>query len=415
MAFAEFVHHPTNLLVLAAKSLDFATKLSDDLAARDRPTVGMRAARRGMRITPIRRGGMLAIEPLDLLTDLLGLFVEPGGVEVLHGRMEMFDPRLQFGRARTIPIARCGQTSVQFVKLPFHLLGRIVATGLSQFVEFTFHLSEPLFALTTFSFAAFGTFAITWTSQTFVKLPHLLLHLFSLFVFAGPTKLGHLSCNFRKTLHDLQAFGIPSCGHRFHAFELSVDLRELSIQFGHATLNVRTMLVHFTFKILSMLGQFGANITNPLEFFGELVAFLFTFLVRFLLELLLQLGEPLFKFRNMTGVFFAFRLSLAVCLFQIASLALGVFLELGFLSFEFLGTATEFFSFFLKFVHLEQGVLLTLGPLSCELQCRVALRPFTRITVSTFRSFSFSSPAFPNLSLMMLSVSPLRQQDLIGR
>ncbi len=130
LSFTNLLHHSTHFFVLTSELLDFAAELADDLVARFGAAF--------VRWSGI--GIVLVHDPLDLLGDLLGLFVESGGVEILHSGMKMVDACLQFGWwAGAITVARCVQASVQFVQLTFQAFGPLVLTSLAQFVELAFH------------------------------------------------------------------------------------------------------------------------------------------------------------------------------------------------------------------------------------------------------------------------------------
>lgn len=211
MAFAEFLYHLPQFVVLSAEALDLAAKMVDNFAAGHWRTFRTRAAGADIRSAPFRRtsgkgtarasigvapigwalrtraargslraahvgraGGAFADHPIDLLGDLFGLVMEPGGVEIVHGDAEMIESCFQLRRrTRPVSFSRCAEPSVQLLKLTFQLLGPFVLTGLMEFLNFTFHLSESFHSLARPPRA--GTFPIARTRETFVKLAHLLL------------------------------------------------------------------------------------------------------------------------------------------------------------------------------------------------------------------------------------------------
>lgn len=124
LSLADFVHHLAKLLVFTAELFDFAAELADDFAGPFWRTFGPRPSRPGVGIAPLGwTGGMrsthdcvLACSPVDLLSDLFGLIVESGRVEVLHGNAEVVDSHLQFGRrSGPLSFARRFQAAAQFL------------------------------------------------------------------------------------------------------------------------------------------------------------------------------------------------------------------------------------------------------------------------------------------------------------
>jgi hypothetical protein len=127
---------------------------------------------------------MLAGHLLDLAGDLLGLLVEPGRMEVLHGGVHVIDFRVElWRRSGTMPFTRAtGQVALEFVEFALHFLGHLVTSGPAEFGQLARHRRDPLeFRMWTRTIPLTGA-----TGQATVKLVDFVLDPFGLLVTSGP-------------------------------------------------------------------------------------------------------------------------------------------------------------------------------------------------------------------------------------
>ena len=86
---------------------------------------------------------MLTDQPLHLLRELLGLFVQAGCVQVLDGRLQMADTLLQlFRQTRASPLRATFELPDDLICLALPCLDRVVPAGFGQAADLAFQLFE---------------------------------------------------------------------------------------------------------------------------------------------------------------------------------------------------------------------------------------------------------------------------------